>query len=178
MNKQVYEKEHASIISKVLDLELADDKASMLNFESGENVDFTTYVKLNVTEDIFIVLTLPTDSNKVFFTVTDGNPEIIAFLLSEIERTDLTKGFGMRDTIRFNHEYLIENDKVGVMLLPISVSNVLSEITEIKTLSGKPYELYLCTFISADDYACNKNLGSDALMDKFSRENKDLISIR
>ena len=177
MNINVNEKEHAHIIAQVLELELTQDKANMLNFESGELVDHTAYIKLDFEEDIFIVFTLPCGSNKIFITVTDGEPEIISFLLSEIERADVTKTFRFRDTIRFNHEYLIKHDKVGVILLPITVSNILSKIAELKALDEQAYESYLCTFISADEYACNMNFGSDALMDKFARENKDLIAI-
>jgi hypothetical protein len=153
------------------------DKARLLNFESETGTEYTAYVKLNVSEDIYIVFNLPTNSNKLFMTVTDGDPESIAYLISELESADKSRAFKLRDTVRFNNDYLIKNDKVGVLLLPASVSNVLSKLSNFGSLSGKVFELSLCVFISAEEDSFQKNFGNDGLMDKFSRENKDLIAI-
>lgn len=177
MNK-MYEKNHANIISKILDLEISGDKATMLNFESAGNIDNTAYIRLDLEEDIFIVCTLPVGSGKIFVTVTDGDPEIISFLLSEIARNDLTINYRMRDIVRFSNEYLELNGKIGVIILPVLVSNVLCNIGQIEYLNGCFYEMYLCTFISVEDYEYYKSFGVDALLDKFKLENKDLISIR
>lgn len=174
---QKYKKEHANVIAQVLDLEITCDSAQMLNFESGEGTDHTAYVKLDGDYDIFVVFNLPGATNKIFFTVTDGDPEVVSYLVSEIEQADILHNFRVRDTVRFNHEYLVQNAKVGVLLLPIAVSNVLSGLKDIHNLEGDKYELYLCTFISAEDYAFQRNFGFDELMDKFSRENRDLIAI-
>jgi hypothetical protein len=177
MTNQTYEQEHAHIINNVLELELATDKAKLLNFDSGTGTEYTAYVKLNVSEEIYIVFNLPTNSNKLFMTVTDGDPESIAYLISELENADKSKGFKVRDTVRFNNDYLIKNDKVGVLLLPAAVSNILSDLGNFNSLSDEAYELLLCVFISAEDYSFQKNFGNDGLMDKFARENRDLIAI-
>lgn len=169
--------EDANIISILLDLDCVSGNANLVNFENDGEVDHTVFIKVKLDEGAYVVSSLPRNSSQIFITVTDGDPNTIAFLISEIDRANKTRHFKMNDVVRFSNEYMSENGRVGVILLPVSVSNLVSEIAHIRSLSGAPYEVFLCVFLSEEEYIHKKNFGFNSLMDKFTEENKDLISI-
>lgn len=176
--KAMTEKFHAKILDIVMDIKAFEKKAKLLNFEDSNRILKTAYVKAKNEENLHVVFNLPTLSNKIFITISDGDPEQVAAIMSHLEDIDASKSeLDYSHVVRFNEEYFIKHGKIGVILLPIAVSPPLKFLSNTSLHDLYSSTLYLVVFITSDEYEYWKNEGHNRLMEKFERDEKDLICL-
>jgi len=133
---------------------------------------------IGIDEDIYVVFTLGTHGNRVFLTATDGDPEEIGKILANLESYNChEKKLRAGAFIQMPSKYLQSNGNVGVLLLRTKTLNILNEILDYVDIHDVRIRFSLVTFLNQSEYDCRKTYGHDALMDRFSEEGKDLISI-
>lgn len=119
---------HGKILHALMESKLFSDEAELMRFEDDAGLLRAAYIG---SEEIGVnlVFNLPTISSKLFLTVSDGDPEKIARYMSHLEEVDASRNeLNVRDVVIFSDDYLKENDKVGVLLLPIRVSPALNHV--------------------------------------------------
>ena len=172
-----FEKLHANILHVLMENPLFEDNSHLLSFsENGEKL-MCAYIRGEEDKSICAVFNLPTVTDKLFLTVSDGDPEKIARVMAHLEETDVTNCLHKTDICRFDYSYLQDHNKIGVMLLSIKVSPVFDDLKDEMVFSGKKIKPFLVVFISQEEYDYWKKFGLNALMDYFSENDKDLVSI-
>ncbi len=174
---QEYEKIHANILHVLMEIPLLEDNSHLLSFVDNDEELMCAYIRGKDDKEVCAVLNLPTSTDKLFLTLSDGDPEKIARVLAHLEETDTKNCLHKNDILRFDYSYLQENNKIGVVLLSIKVSPVFNGLEHNMIFNGKKIQLMLVVFISQEEYDYRKKFGHDALMDYFSDKDKDLVSI-
>ena len=172
------EKVHAQILHRLMDNPLLKDTSHQLSFVEDGSELLCSYIESQDDEEVSVVLNKPTFSNKLFLTVTDGDPEKVARVMAHLEETDIKKCLHQSDIVRFDYSYLKDFNKIGVLLLNINVSPVFDDLESEMVLSDNKIHPLLVLFISQDEYEYKKQHGHDALMDYFAENDKDLVSIK
>jgi hypothetical protein len=176
--KAIIEKFHAKILDAIMDIDLFEKKAKLLNFEDSEQTLKTAYIKAKDEENLHVVFNLPILSNKIFITISDGDPEQVAAIASHLEEIDALKSeLDYSHVVRFNEDYFLKKKKIGVIILPVAVSPSLKSLSTIYFNDDYTAKLHLIVFITADEYECWKNEGQNHLMERFEREGKDLVCL-
>lgn len=168
---------HGKILHTLMESPLFSDEANLMRFEDDSGILRAAYIS-SEEEGVNLFCNLPTKSEKIFLTVSDGEPEKIARYMSHLEEVDATRNqLSARDVVIFSDTYLSENQKVGILLLPARVSSALNHVPDEISFEGKSYLTFLVVFIRDTEYEIWKEKGCDFLLDLFDRENRDLIGI-
>ena len=169
---------HAKVLHNLMDDKIFEDEATILNFRDTEKNLKGAYIKSTDDYSVSLCCNLPLLNNKLFLTVSDGSPDAVTGLMSQLEEiTAKNTDIGMHHVVRFNDEYFLENGVVGVLLLPISVSPALKHVSSEISYKGDKIELFLVVFLSKEEYLFWKAKGNNELMSKFEKDDKNLISI-
>ncbi len=170
------DKFHAKILHMLMEHELLKDTASLRDFVEGDLLLKTAFIK-STDEKLCLVCNLPTLVPKLFAMVSEGDPEELIRIMAHIEEVDFNKGIiSNGHVIRFDDKYLLNANKIGVLILNAQVSPVLSLLPEAIQFEGKTITPYLVVLIDPFEYDLWKNNGNEALMKHFEEIDKDLVA--
>jgi hypothetical protein len=126
---------------------------------------------------IYGIFTLPASSdNHIFITITDGDPDEIADILSKVA------DYSREHNIEFGHTFQLENEsamlqagRVAVTLLRVDAAKPLSDVPDTLNINELQYQAHLVVFLDQSEYKIKLDKGLGALLDKMESHNKDLI---
>lgn len=178
-DSQSREEIHAKVLHNLMDDKIFEDEATLLSFRDSAKVLKGAYIKSTDDQSVSLCCNLPLLNNKLFLTVSDGCPNAVTGLMSQLEEITANNAeIDMYHAVRFNDEYFLEKGVVGVLLLPISVSPALKHVSPEIHYKGDKIELFLVVFLSEEEYLFWKAKGNNQLMDKFEKDDKDLVSMK
>ncbi len=131
-------------------------------------------------EPAMIVCSLPSHGDTAFMALTKSRELEVARLLANLEdlereqreriKVGRTVGFGsVADPSGF--------PPTAVVVLPVAVSALLSEVPEEMIFDGKSTRFVFVLPLSQEELACRNQSGQDALIDMFQREGKSLFFV-
>lgn len=161
-----------------MDYDSLEETANLRDYNEKELVLKTAYINAIGDEKLSLVFNLPTLVPKLFAMVTEGDPEKLTRILAHIEEVDFKKkSISNSHIIRFDDEYLLANNKIGVLILNADVSPVLAALPNPIVFEEDTITPYLVVLINSHEYRIWKNEGNDALMEYFSEIDKNLVAI-
>lgn len=129
-------------------------------------------------EPVYAVFTVGRFSDRIFLTITDGDPIQLASVLAGVERYDASqRPVGYGQTMRMENQYLSENSRPALVFLRPYVLPFLDNFEDCADVGGRHLEFLLVVFLNEGEYSHKLSGGLGALYDKFAEENKDLIAI-
>lgn len=126
----------------------------------------------------YAIFTLGRHSDRIFLTVTDGDPGRLASIFANIESYDSSvKELGYGHTMRLADSYLEQNQRPAVLFLRPDVHPFLDNLPYCEDLDGRHLEFLYVAFLSEEEYSHKLSHGLDSLVEKFVAEHKDLSVI-
>jgi len=171
----------STLTEKILELPHVDDTCNYYEstLPSSDRIFRQAVAKVKPDDDINVIFNLPIESSTCFITVSDGDPTLIRGLLSNLEQCEINGDrIKKNDVLRYESQELKDNGVCALVLLPISVSGVLSELDETLEIAGRLYTFHLVVFVSEQEYTLWKHSGMKALASHFDEIDKDLISFK
>lgn len=171
----------ADILARFVEHGPYEATTNLLEFQlaSGASI-LVAIAKIDAGDEVFWgVLTLPTGpSGRVFFTITDGDPEGVAEVLAKVAIYDLQASLEFGHTISFSgSRFLRKHGREAVLLLDPDASNVMRGFPEEIEVGGGRYKCFLVVFLSADEYKRKISSGLRALLEDFQGCGRDLVKI-
>lgn len=174
-------REQSELLAYMLENLPVNEEASITSgsLKGGRLAPITTASSmLEGDDEINFVFNLPSSGGHIFLTVTDGEEAEIKKIVATLEDYELSgTKLAVGNYVAIPSEYLERNGRVGIVLLKMETIGVLRDFPEFLKLGEVQYHFVLVVFISHEEYEFKKKFGHDALMDRFSKEDKDLISI-
>jgi len=169
---------NAKIANFFLELPTLDDECELFAIEDDRNVYRQGMVKVNTENEINVSFSFPhlSDSENVYVIASEGEPSLVRRLIANIQQLDNDSDVKLGNIQIFNSADLESIGIVGVILLPIEVSNLLCDLPDRFEYDCKDYKFLLVVPLSTKEHEVWKSDGHDALMDFFEETNKDLIS--
>jgi hypothetical protein len=132
----------------------------------------------NTDEPAVIVCSLPRHADTAFMALTKSREFEVARLLANLE--DLEREQCARIEVGRTVGFGSAADPSGfppaaVIVFPVSVSALLSEVPEEMIVDGKSTRFVLVLPLNQEELACRNKHGQDALIDMFQREGKSLF---
>jgi hypothetical protein len=162
-------------------LPVDDSAAAICEFElldkEENSAHAVAYSPLSGGAQYNFVFSLGRHSKNVFICIAKGDAKEIARSIANIEDCDVTEnGLAIDDFIDLDIDIFRRNDWKGVLLMPVYLLGTLDEFPLHKDIFGIQTNFFLTVLVSEDEYLCLKSKGIDGLMDKFDKENKDIIA--
>jgi hypothetical protein len=129
-------------------------------------------------EAIWVIATLCSHaSDRVFVTLTDGDPQVVAGILSGIERFHVEdEAVDEGHTLDMSSRPALQQRGLTAALLLIPAITPPLQDLPYQTMIGEHHAHFLLTiFLSDAEYQLKKQHGLEALLQQFETENKDLI---
>lgn len=127
-------------------------------------------------EGLTLVCALPTKLNRVFISITDGNPKEIGKILGGIQSYHENRAaLSFGDTVPiYTNQYALDNGWFAGLLMEPSI--LFEGFDGMFTCGEKSYDLSLVIFVSDEEHTFKVSHGFDALLDKFDEVERDLIT--
>lgn len=173
----------SAIIAYVLEHSAVEDNVKLLSFSltgsEAPGKQVIAYAKvLHPDEELFLLFTLSDFSDRIFMTVSDGDPKELSKVLATLEEYDhYSNKLLVGSSVKMPSAYLSGFGKIGVILLAASTSPLLIRVGKCIRIKGSVYHPYLVTFIDEQEYALKSEKGFDELLNQFERTDKDLVSL-
>ncbi|MES2318408.1 MAG: hypothetical protein V4631_13045 [Pseudomonadota bacterium] len=130
--------------------------------------------KFDETAKLF--LSLPTITKNIYVTITDGDPKLVRYVIGAIEDHEIEECAHIGDVILLDAPALRKFSICGVMLLAASLFHALDHVPNHLIFDGEEYKFVSVCFLTDFEHGLWKQEGHDALMDYFTKTEKDLIS--
>ena len=171
------QKKGSVILNAVIGNDLFNDDRNLYYFERKDGVKrYQAVITLQSDVNLHVIFSIPTNTNNIYITVSDGDTHLIRQLFATLEDSEEHEQVGIGCVQLFNDIRLITNDVKGVILLPINTSNILNFLPDQIEINEVNYHFLLVVFLSTNEYVEWQTKGHDALMDYFIENEKDLVS--
>jgi hypothetical protein len=125
-----------------------------------------------------LVLNLPDTTPHAFVTVTDADFSRMGRLLANMEKYER---YGTPiceyDYIELaDDEFLIQNGRVGAMMVPAEYSSSLHRLGEIFDFHGQQVHFLMPVFLSPSENDLRLRSGTDALLASWNKVGRDLVT--
>ncbi len=165
------------ILNAMIGNDLFNDDCNLYYFEREDGVKrYQAVSTLHGDVSLQVIFAIPTNTNNIYITVSDGDTHLIRQLFATLEDIEGHEQIGMGCVQLFDDTRLIENDVRGIILLPITTSNILNFLPDQIEINEVNYHFLLVVFLSTNEYVEWQTKGHDALMDYFIENEKDLVS--
>lgn len=166
--------EHAKLRDPVTPLEfaLSGDFDGQFNAVIGD--------LQNVDQASFLVATLPRYTSTVFMALTKGRELEVAKLLAHLEDLERENAKPLRFGAVIRHPgdpAVTEFPPPATILMPVTISGVLSSIPQVTTLGGQEIRFVMVLSLSQKELDCRNTQGHDAMIDMFEQNGKSLFFV-
>lgn len=121
------ERIRSTIVNTVISNDIFNDDCNIYYFEKEDGTKRHQAVStLRDDVNLHIIFSIPTDTHHIYITVSDGDTHLIRQLFAALEDIEGHEQIGMGCVQLFDDTRLIENDVRGIILLPITTSNILN----------------------------------------------------
>jgi hypothetical protein len=136
-------KTKATIVDTVLSMQSLRPECELFSFE-GENGERRQQVVALSKEDEngACVFSLPTNGRNIYVTVLDGDRGVLRRVLATLEDMEKESSILLGNILLLNSPELLERDIVGLILLPPSISNILSGLPLDISVGATQYRFY------------------------------------
>jgi hypothetical protein len=168
----------AKILDAVFSLEGVGASCSLHRLEADDGQTYRQAV-IDLAEDLrgSLTLTLPdAKSRSIFLMASEAPPDLIRRLLAYLEQVNESRHLVVGNLVPLDAPELRERFVGGVLLLPVSTSNLLASLPAVLSLEGADYSCLLVVFLTFAEIEVWQKSGHDALMDLFELEEKDLFA--
>jgi hypothetical protein len=161
----------------VLCSEALQDECEIYSFEDSQGKKHYQGVALSkVDSNIACVFSLPTITKNIYITLSDGDTAVVRRVLAMLEEVEIEDSVALGNVLLLDSVELQTHNIVGVILLPINVSNALNCLPAVIPIEKVEYTVLLVVFLTQAEHHLWVTQGHDALMDLFSGEGKDLVA--
>jgi hypothetical protein len=175
-----FERLRGTVISRVLGVEHAGDEAELFHYVLDEDKALHQGVaRIVPDDDLRIIFTIPAETTSIFITVTDGDVSLVRRALANLEEMERDgTAFGVGEVVRFEGNDLEQHGIAAIVLMPLSVSGILSGLEETFEHDEHRYCFYLVMFLSFAEFGIWKAHGQEKLMSHLDDVDKDILTLR
>ena len=123
-----------------------------------------------------LIFSLPTVTENIYVTITDGDPSLIAQVMATLEDMELTGEVALGNVKLFEDAALRKHGVCGVLLLNADLFPALHYLDASVPIVSVDYKFISVVFLTDEDHAYGKAHGHDALMDYFVERQKDVYT--
>lgn len=136
------------------------------------------FSELNGDSRVRFFFTLPEDSGHVLMAISDGEAREVANLLANLQDYELEgASLAIGSYVAMPSTFLQRHGRVGALLLAPATLGRQCSVPAEWSLEGRELRSSLVVFLSEDEQEYRKARGHDALMDRFQRDRRDLITL-
>ena len=126
--------------------------------------------------DARLVFTLANYSDAIFMAVTRGNATEVARALANLEDFErLGEKLSAGEIVRIPDSSFESHDLDAAILLLPEVLAGFDEFSFLQTIDAKEFRFFLVLFLTKEELEFKTSHGHDALMERFGREDRDVI---
>jgi hypothetical protein len=145
---------------------------------AGGDRHFAAYGKPKDLSGLQLIFTLGTTSERIYLTVSNGDPVEIARVLCNFEDIDREDGVVTQFQLReFADEYMGKHGWKGALFIPPDNFPSLERLADTADVGGRRYYFSLVIFLSDADVRFGKLRSVGSLLEKIVAEDRDLTSI-
>lgn len=127
-------------------------------------------------DSVNLICSLPTITQNIYVTVSDGDPALIRRIVATIEDTERESAVLLGNLLALNDPILRNRNIYGVLFLPASEFNALEGLPSKICTKEKEFKFLAVIFLSKEELEIWEERGHDALIDHFIAVERDIVS--